>query len=266
MRHLSADAGGVGRRRQLRNRGAARAAGRADPGREHGRRRGTAPPGRRRPARRPMPACRSTPRARSAATVPRRSRRGRRRWPARRPTGPSARLRAASRPQPARPIIEPMAATAKAPLATPRAKTEARSGQPGPTRPAAASAEQHHRRGDAAADASRRAASRAAARRTCSRPAPRAIMPSRTPPCCTPESLVDFAGREAEDQAGEGLEDQVLRAVGQHRDEDEDGEPPRLAAPPRPGPAPRGTAPGGRRGLRWRRPARRARRPRPRAA
>ena len=41
-----------------------------------------------------------------------------------------------------------------------------------------------------------------------------------------------LAGREAEHDAGERLEDQVLRAVGEHRDEDEDGEAPRLGLGP----------------------------------
>ena len=41
-----------------------------------------------------------------------------------------------------------------------------------------------------------------------------------------------LAGRDAEDDAGEGLEDQVLRAVGEHRDEDEDREAARLRLAP----------------------------------
>src|SRR5678815_2545321 len=37
-----------------------------------------------------------------------------------------------------------------------------------------------------------------------------------------------FAGREGEDRAGKRLEDQILRAIGEHRDENKDREPPRF--------------------------------------
>ena len=53
-----------------------------------------------------------------------------------------------------------------------------------------------------------------------------------------------LARREAEHRAGERLEDQVLRAVGQHRDEDEDRKAPRLAARSRPRQALRGMTTG----------------------
>ena len=64
-------------------------------------------------------------RARSTSTVPLR-RRARRRWLAPRPRDPSACPRANPRPSPARPIIEPIAATANAPLETPSVKTAPR--------------------------------------------------------------------------------------------------------------------------------------------
>ena len=54
--------------------------------------------------------------------------------------------------------------------------------------------------------------------------APTSTMPSSTPEFCTPESEVDWPGVSPKTMPGEGLEDQVLRAVGQHGDEDEDGE------------------------------------------
>ncbi len=44
--------------------------------------------------------------------------------------------------------------------------------------------------------------------------------------------LRGFARREAEQRTGKGFEDQVLRAVGQHRDEDEDREAPRIGIAP----------------------------------
>ena len=44
--------------------------------------------------------------------------------------------------------------------------------------------------------------------------------------------LVVSPGVKPKTDTGERLEDQVLRAVGQHRDEDEDGEPPRLGFGP----------------------------------
>ena len=58
------------------------------------------------------------------------------------------------------------------------------------------------------------------------------IMPSKHAAMLDAGELGRFAGREAEDQAGERLEDQVLGAVGQHRDEHEDGEAARLRLGP----------------------------------
>ena len=78
--------------------------------------------------------------ARHRCRACRESRRCRTRWPAPRPTGPCARPRGFRRRAPASSIIEPIAATAKTPLATPSMKTVSRSGQPGQRSPAAASA------------------------------------------------------------------------------------------------------------------------------
>ena len=134
----SADADGIARRR-LRDRPLARGRGLPDPGREAGRdeeqqrlggeHRAVGQAGE------PM-----QPAGEIAGQPCRQSRRARTRSPAPRPKGPSRTPSRASRPAPARLIIEPMAATAKAPLATPSTKTDARSGQPGPTMPAIASA------------------------------------------------------------------------------------------------------------------------------
>ena len=126
--------------------------------------------------------------------------------------------------------MEPMAATAKTPLQKPSAKTEGFKGQPGPTCAAADEAHERQRRADAADAPSSSAGS-------CSRgnsveAAPTRIMPSSTPEFCTPESEVDWPGVSPKTMPGEGLEDQVLRAVGQHGDEDEDGEAPRRAVRP----------------------------------
>ena len=90
-------------------------------------------------------------------------------------------------------IIEPMAAIANAPLATPSAKTLALNGQPGPTMPAATSPSK--------ASAEARQPPTAQVRRLPKgRPAKRppaaaaSSMPASAPPCCTPESEVDWPG------------------------------------------------------------------------
>ena len=58
------------------------------------------------------------------------------------------------------------------------------------------------------------------------------IMPSEHAAVLHAGQLRRFSRREAEDGAGERLEDQILRAVGEHRDEDEDREAARLRLGP----------------------------------
>ena len=105
-----------------------RRAGRSRSG-QHGRDQEQHAPRPRTRARRRAPASRE-PGARGRWRPCRRSRRGRRRSPAPRPTGPCACLRATRAPVPASAIIEPIAATAKTPLATPSANTD-RAQRPG---------------------------------------------------------------------------------------------------------------------------------------
>ena len=107
--------------------------------------------------------------------------------------------------------MEPMAATAKAPLARPSAKTAARRGKPGPTVPAAASAEQGQRprRGSRRGPGAQRAEALAADAPPASATSDHAdedaaMLHGRA-------SLVVSPGVSAEDEAGEGLQDQVLR-------------------------------------------------------
>ncbi len=146
-------------------------------------------------ARRRAPASRAASRARSTASRARRSRRGRRRPPAPRPTGPCARLRATRGPAPASAIIEPMAATAKAPLAKPSANTVGAQ-RPGRAdrRRRARAPNKRQRRARCSRRSSTRAASRARRPPTRCRRSATSIMPSSTPPCCTPESCVDSPG------------------------------------------------------------------------
>ncbi len=56
-------------------------------------------------------------------------------------------------------------------------------------------------------------------------------MPASTPACWTAASCVDCPS-QAEDAAGERLEDQILGAVCKHRHEDEYGEPARFRLRP----------------------------------
>ena len=140
--------------------------------------------------------------------------------------------RAAPRPRAASPIIAPMAETANAPLATPEQQhrrpqrpDRRRRGRP------RASADDARRRGEAAADrpgahrAAAAAADQAAADRDQHHAGEHAAM-------LQPGQPGDCARREAEHGAGERLEDQFLRAVGQHRDEHEDREAARLRLRP----------------------------------
>ena len=114
-----------------------------------------------------------------------------------------------------------------------RARTPRRAAaRAAPTRPVAARPGKRRRRGEAAADRPEpHDAEPRTADRRCRRPR-RASMPASTPPCCKPGELGGGARRQAEHQPGERLEDQFLGAVGEHRDEHEDREPPRLRLGP----------------------------------
>jgi hypothetical protein len=133
------------------------------------------------------------------------------------------------RPSVASCIIEPMAAIENAPLATPSTNTLAGSGQAGAHQPASHQPGQRQRRGQAAAD--RPAAQLPKPMPRQRRPASAASsMPGQHAAVLQARQLVDSARRVAEHRAGEGLEDQVLRAVGQHRHEDEDREAARVGS------------------------------------
>ena len=127
--------------------------------------------------------------------------------------------------------MEAIAATAKAPLATPSAKTARTRGKPGPTKPPAAMVK--------SAAAERTQPATAQLRSAPARPRPKAlpatatrIMAEQHAAVLDPRELGGFARGHAEDRPGEGLEDQVLGAVGQHRHEDEDREAPGLGFRP----------------------------------
>ena len=217
------------RRRRGRpgNRGVARPRQRHPAG-EHRPRPGTGPPG---PAKTSAvgDVGRAESRGRVGGRPCPRSRRARRRWPGRHPTCPCARLRG-PRGRAGQLHHRADGGDGEGAVGDAQAEDRGRSGQPGPTRPAAArpvSITAEARQPPMARRASE--PQPAAPERAGQRHGDHA---SRTPPCCTPDELGRLARREAEDQAGEGLEDQVLGAVGEHRDEDEDGEPARLGLRP----------------------------------
>ena len=169
---------------------------------------------------------------------------------------PTTPIRTPSRPPPpapARPIIEPMAETANTPLAKPSTNTVGASGQAGADHARRRHPAQRHRRTEAARDGE------------APHPQPLLVAEPRAQhadqhhaqkhaPVLKAGQLRRLAGRHAEHQPRERLEDQLLRAVGQHGDEDEDREPPRQPVGPTSAPAPPGTAA-------WRAAARRPRSP-----
>ena len=145
------------------------------------------------------------------------SRRARRRSPAPRPTGPCACLRATRGRRRRGPSSSRWRRRRRRRWRR-RARTPTRAAaRPGRRAPASASAAERHAPRRGSRRSSRRAASRTAAAEAARDDARRGSCPTSTPPCWTPASLRRFARREAEDRAGERLEDQVLRAVGEHR-------------------------------------------------
>ena len=170
--------------------------------------RGRSTPRRRTPSHRPSPASPSTRRDTSASTVP-----------AKPPMpkaiaceAPNSPMRTPSREVPsllAMLNIEPMAATAKTPLQKPSAKTEGFSGQPGPTcaaatRPTSASAEPMQPSTVQLLSAMRRGQQRGGHAHQHHAEQHARILHAR--------QRGGLARRQPEDEAGEGLEDQVLRA------------------------------------------------------
>ena len=145
----------------------------------------------------------------------------------RRAPDPHANALAPGPPSAGKAIIEPIAATAKTPLATPSANTVGLSGQPGRSpRPARAG------RAPPPSRRTRRPSSRAAS--PCTPGAADRLMAAADADedhaeqarrrAAERREAGRLAGGEAEQQPGDRLEDQFLRAIGEHRHRDEDGE------------------------------------------